>query len=243
MKFTPLRFAIISCLLFLCLTTHVFGQTTTIQGRILDNKGKAMEGASISLYDSAGIKVFQTLSDIEGKFLFEKNITPNAYLIISFIQFGSRTIFLSASKKLIDIGDINLQNNQYSLTEVMVVGKKSPVSLKVDKQVFSAGQFANAANGNGIDLIKNLPSVAVNGLGEISLRGSGSFQVMINGKPSSGDPSYILAQLSAASIENIEVITSPGASYDADGKSGIINIVTKTALELGWMVQSSVMYG
>jgi len=125
----------------------------------------------------------------------------------------------------------------------MVLGKKSPINLKVDRQVFSAGQFANAANGNGIDLIKNLPAVSVNGLGEISLRGSSSFQVMINGKPSAGDPSYILAQLSAASIENIEVITSPGATYDADGKSGIINVVTKTALEQGWMVQSSVMYG
>jgi hypothetical protein len=221
----------------------VFGQTTKISGRILDNKGTPMEAASISLYDSAGIKVFQALTDIEGKFMFEKNVNPNAYLIISFIQFGSRTIFLSSSKNIIELGDINLQNNQYSLTEVVVLGKKLPINLKVDKQVFSAGQFANAANGNGIDLIKNLPSVSVNGLGEISLRGSGSFQVMINCKPSSGDPSYILAQLSAASIENIEVITSPGATYDADGKSGIINVVTKTALEQGWMVQSSVMYG
>ena len=243
MKLTPIRFAIISCLLFLGLTTHVFGQTTKISGRILDNKGTPMEAASIGLYDSAGIKVFQTLSDIEGKFMFEKKVTPNAYLMVSFIQFGSRTIFLSVSKKNIDLGDINLQNNQFSLTEVMVLGKKAPINFKVDKQVFSAGQFANAANGNGIDLIKNLPAVSVNGLGEISLRGSGSFQVMINGKPSSGDPSFILAQLSAASIENIEVITSPGATYDADGKSGIINVVTKTALELGWMVQSSVMYG
>jgi len=243
MKLTPIRFAVISCLLFLCLNTHVSGQTTKISGRILDNKGTPMEAASISLYDSAGIKVFQALSDIEGKFMFEKNVNPNAYLIISFIQFGSRTIFLSSSKNIIELGDINLQNNQYSLTEVVVLGKKLPINLKVDKQVFSAGQFANAANGNGIDLIKNLPSVSVNGLGEISLRGSGSFQVMINGKPSSGDPSYILAQLSAASIENIEVITSPGATYDADGKSGIINVVTKTALEQGWMVQSSVMYG
>jgi hypothetical protein len=243
MKLTPIRFAIISCLLFLGLTTHVFGQTTKISGRILDNKGAPMEAVSIGLYDSAGIKVFQTLSDIEGKFMFEKKVTPNAYLMVSFIQFGSRTIFLSVSKKNIDLGDINLQNNQFSLTEVMVLGKKAPINFKVDKQVFSAGQFANAANGNGIDLIKNLPAVSVNGLGEISLRGSGSFQVMINGKPSSGDPSFILAQLSAASIENIEVITSPGATYDADGKSGIINVVTKTALELGWMVQSSVMYG
>jgi len=243
MKLIPIRFAIISCLLFLGLTTHVFGQTTKISGRILDNKGAPMEAVSIGLYDSAGIKVFQTLSDIEGKFMFEKKVTPNAYLMVSFIQFGSRTIFLSVSKKNIDLGDINLQNNQFSLTEVMVLGKKAPINFKVDKQVFSAGQFANAANGNGIDLIKNLPAVSVNGLGEISLRGSGSFQVMINGKPSSGDPSFILAQLSAASIENIEVITSPGATYDADGKSGIINVVTKTALELGWMVQSSVMYG
>jgi len=243
MKLTPIRFAIISCLLFLGLTTHVFGQTTKISGRILDNKGAPMEAVSIGLYDSAGIKVFQTLSDIEGKFMFEKKVTPNAYLMVSFIQFGSRTIFLSVSKKNIDLGDINLQNNQFSLTEVMVLGKKAPINFKIDKQVFSAGQFANAANGNGIDLIKNLPAVSVNGLGEISLRGSGSFQVMINGKPSSGDPSFILAQLSAASIENIEVITSPGATYDADGKSGIINVVTKTALELGWMVQSSVMYG
>jgi len=243
MKLTPIRFAIISCLLFLGLTTHVFGQTTKISGRILDNKGAPMEAVSIGLYDSAGIKVFRTLSDIEGKFMFEKKVTPNAYLMVSFIQFGSRTIFLSVSKKNIDLGDINLQNNQFSLTEVMVLGKKAPINFKVDKQVFSAGQFANAANGNGIDLIKNLPAVSVNGLGEISLRGSGSFQVMINGKPSSGDPSFILAQLSAASIENIEVITSPGATYDADGKSGIINVVTKTALELGWMVQSSVMYG
>ena len=243
MKLIPIRFAIISCLLFLGLTTHVFGQTTKISGRILDNKGTPMEAVSISLYDSAGIKVFQALSDIEGKFIFEKNVTTNTYIIVSFVQFGSRTIFLSASKKNIELGDINLQNNQYSLTEVMVLGKKSPINLKVDRQVFSASQFANAANGNGIDLIKNLPAVSVNGLGEISLRGSSSFQVMINGKPSAGDPSYILAQLSAASIENIEVITSPGATYDADGKSGIINVVTKSALELGWMVQSSVMYG
>ena len=243
MKLIPIRFSIISCLLFLGLTTDVFGQTTKISGRILDKQGTPMEAVSISLYDSTGIKVFQALSDIEGKFIFEKNVTTNAYIIVSFIQFGSRTIFLSASKKNIELGDINLQNNQYSLTEVMVLGKKSPINLKVDRQVFSAGQFANAANGNGIDLIKNLPAVSVNGLGEISLRGSSSFQVMINGKPSAGDPSYILAQLSAASIENIEVITSPGATYDADGKSGIINVVTKSALELGWMVQSSVMYG
>jgi ferric enterobactin receptor len=243
MKLFLIRLSILSCLFLLVLAKNVCGQVSRINGRIIDNKGIPMSSANISLYDSAGKKSYFTLSDAEGKFNFDKNLTPGAYLIISFIQSGSRTIFLTTGKKIVDLGDINLQSNQYSLTEVVVLGKKSPVNFKVDKQVFRAGQFAVAANGNGIDLIKNLPSVSVNGLGEISLRGSGSFQVMINGKPSVGDPTYILAQLSAASIENIEVITSPGATYDADGKSGIINVVTKNTTEPGWTVQSSVMYG
>ncbi len=100
MKLIPIRFSIISCLLFLGLTTDVFGQTTKISGRILDKQGTPMEAVSISLYDSTGIKVFQALSDIEGKFIFEKNVTTNAYIIVSFIQFGSRTIFYQRVKKI-----------------------------------------------------------------------------------------------------------------------------------------------
>ena len=117
------------------------------------------------------------------------------------------------------------------------------MSFKVDRQVFSAGQFNSAANGNAIDLIRNLPSVSVNGQGEVNVRGSSSFQLMINGRPTVGDPAAILSQLSASSIEQVEVVSTPGASFDADGKSGVINIVTKASAEGGWMIQSGVMYG
>ena len=130
-----------------------------------------------------------------------------------------------------------------SLTEIVVKGKKPPVSFKIDRQVFRAAEYANAANGNAIDLIKNLPSVSVNGQGEINLRGSASFQVLINGRPTQGDPAFVLAQIPASSIENIEMISSPGAAFDADGKSGVINIITKTAPEKGLMVQSNIMLG
>jgi hypothetical protein len=54
---------------------------------------------------------------------------------------------------------------------------------------------------------------------------------------------FILGQLPAASIENIEIISSPGASFDADGKAGIINIVTKSNIQDGWMIQTSAMTG
>lgn len=130
-----------------------------------------------------------------------------------------------------------------SLEEVVVKGKKPPQSFKVDRQVFRADAYANAANGNAIDLIKNLPSVSVNGQGEINVRGSSSFLVLINGRPTQGDPAFVLAQLPFSSIAAVELISSPGASFDADGKSGIINILTKTAPEKGLLVQSNLMLG
>ena len=130
-----------------------------------------------------------------------------------------------------------------SLTEIVVKGKKPPFFFKIDRQVFRAAEYANAANGNAIDLIKNLPAVTVNGRGEINVRGSASFQVLVNGRPTQGDPAFVLAQIPASSIESIEMISSPGASFDADGKSGVMNIITTSAPEKGLMVQSNIMLG
>jgi outer membrane receptor protein involved in Fe transport len=130
-----------------------------------------------------------------------------------------------------------------TLKQIVVEGKKPPITFKVDRQIFKASQFSNASSGTGIDVIRNLPSVSVNGQGDISFRGSSCFLVLINGKPTQGDASMILSQLSAASIENIEVITSPSAAFDSDGKAGIINIITKTGTENGLMVQTNLMGG
>ena len=104
MKLFLIRLSILSCLFLLVLAKNVCGQVSRINGRIIDNKGIPMSSANISLYDSAGKKSYFTLSDAEGKFNFDKNLTPGAYLIISFIQSGSRTIFLTTGKKIVDLG-------------------------------------------------------------------------------------------------------------------------------------------
>lgn len=130
-----------------------------------------------------------------------------------------------------------------SLNEVIIKGKKPVVGFKIDRQVYVASQFNTAISGTGVDIVRNLPSVSVNGQGEIALRGSTSFLVLLNGKPTQGDPSFVLSQLAAASIESIELITSPSAVYDADGKAGIINIITKTGTQDGWMIQTNAMFG
>ncbi|MEY3676539.1 MAG: hypothetical protein RJB67_1029 [Bacteroidota bacterium] len=232
-----------SFLLLLFGINKLVAQESILSGKVVNTNQLALKSASVQLFDSSGLKVTTTITDSTGSFSFKKIIPKGSFLVVSYIQYGSRTVFITTTEKTIDVGTIILSTNQYSLTDVVVKGKKSSINFKVDKQVFKASQFANAANGNAIDVIKNLPGVALNGQGEISLRGSGSFQVMINGKPTMGDPSFVLAQFPAGSIESIEVITSPGATYDADGKSGIIQIITKTNIEEGWMMQSNVMFG
>jgi len=88
-----------------------------------------------------------------------------------------------------------------------------------------------------------LPSVAVNAQGGVTLRGSDNFLVLINGKPTLVDGNTILSQLPSGNVENIEVITTPSARFDPDGKAGIINIITKKGTDDGWLFIANVTGG
>ena len=223
---------------------QLFAQNTKVNGTVLDSATqKSLYPATITLINSKGqtVKTFNNNND--GSFDANVNEGDTLFLVFNFVNYFEKKIELSKDKSKLNLGNILLSPIPASLTEIIVKGKKPPVGFKVDRQVFKAAQFSNASAGNGVDVLKNLPSVSVNGQGEISFRGSNNFLVLVNGKVSQGDPAFVLSQLSAASIENIEVITSPTAAYDADGKSGIINIVTKTGADNGWMIQSNGMLG
>lgn len=114
-----------------------------------------------------------------------------------------------------------------TLQTVVINASANAIKNTIDKQVYKAETFLNAKGGTALDVLKNLPSVSVNGLGEISLRGSSGIQVMLNGKQVQGDINVILSQLAANNIDNVELITAPSAKFDANGKAGIINIITK----------------
>jgi hypothetical protein len=117
------------------------------------------------------------------------------------------------------------------------------LSFKNDRQVFTANQFASAQSGTALDILKNIPSVSVNAVGDITLRGSNNFQLLVNGKPTQTDFSVLLTQLTANNIENIEIITSPSAKYYPDGKAGIINIITKKGISNGLVLMLNTMGG
>ncbi|MCD2426013.1 TonB-dependent receptor [Niabella pedocola] len=231
-----------SLLLVLGFYIQATAQQLTVSGVVADSTTHApLEAASVIAYHNRQAGTAVTAGK-DGRFTIRISSGEQASLRVSHNGYRTREIPIPSSVPPA-MDTIYLQSMVTSLEAIVVRGKKPPVSFKVDRQVYHAGQFGNAASGTGVDVIRNLPSVSVNALGEISFRGSSSFLVLINGKPTQGDPATVLSQLPAAAVENIEVITSPSAAYDADGKAGIINVVTKTGVEDGWMLQSSAMYG
>jgi ferric enterobactin receptor len=223
--------------LFLSLLTSLTqAQTGTVNGSVIDKLSNApLEYASVSLYrssDSALVNGMVTKKDgritfkiKEGKYYLQANFIGYKPTYISGIQVTSNQVN--------DVGVIIVAPDQKVLQDITISAQRLGLTNKIDKQVYKAAQFQSATGGNAIDVIKNMPSVSVNGEGEISMRGSNGFQVLINGKPILTDAQTVLSQLPANSIENIELITAPSAKYDPDGKGGIINITTKKGVGEG----------
>ena len=113
------------------------------------------------------------------------------------------------------------------LETITVKAEKSSIETKMDKKIFNVGKDLVAKGGNATDILNNVPSVNVGANGGVSLRGNASVRILINGKPSVLTQNNGLEQIPAETIDRIEVITNPSAQYDAQGASGIINIILK----------------
>jgi outer membrane receptor protein involved in Fe transport len=120
-------------------------------------------------------------------------------------------------------------NHVSVIKEVEVVGKGPGLRSGLDKKVFAVNTSLVSVGGSATDLLANIPTLQIDGNGNISLRGATNVKVLVDGKRSligGGSIAEILASIPAASIEKIEVITNPSAKYDAEGQ-GVINIILK----------------
>ena len=169
-----------------------------------------------------------TISKPDGSFILPISANGNFIIEVSFL--GYQTIVrdnISVQKNTsLDLGVISLQTTKNLLSEVVVDTQRSAIQNKIDRQVYSASEFSIAKGGTGMDIIRNLPSITINSLDEINFRGSSGLVVLVNNKPVQSDINSLLNQIPANSIKNIEIITAPSAQYDAEGKAGIINILT-----------------
>ena len=113
------------------------------------------------------------------------------------------------------------------LKEVTVAGQRRQVVYRLDRKRIDAQQALTAAGGTAADVLQTIPSVQTDADGELSFRGSREFLVYIDGKPSPLTGTAALRQIPAATIQDIELLTTPGARYRAEGDVGIIHITTR----------------
>ncbi|SDE16573.1 Outer membrane receptor for ferrienterochelin and colicins [Pricia antarctica] len=204
--------------------------TTTITGKIIESGGQPIEFATVLVGDPTSktpIDGTTTLDD--GSFTLETDAS-DFFIEVSFIGFKSLTLeHKIAANGSIDLGAITLEEDSQQLDEVVVEGEISQTQFKLDKRVFNVGSDLSSTGASALEVLNNVPSVNVNIEGQVSLRGSQGVQMLINGKPSviASQQGNALGTLTADMIDRIEVITNPSAKYDAEGTSGIINIVLK----------------
>lgn len=206
-----------------------------IKGRIIDSVSKQpIEYATISLMNQQSNKIIDgTTTDTNGVFKLN-NVAEGAYkLLIYFIGYKTAEksdIIISNSNPEVSLGRINLVNRQILMKEVTVSSEKNIIENQIDKLVYNAEKDVSSQGGVATDILKKVPMVAVNVDGSIELQGNSNIRFLINGKPSSvfgNNIADVLQTIPASQIQSIEVITSPGAKYDAEGTGGIINIILK----------------
>ena len=210
----------------------------SITGKVFDENTKVpIEYSNVMLlYKSNNKLVTGTVTDKRGEFSL-KGIKPGNYdLSVQFIGYATKKIknvLLLKSETNLDLGKIYLKPTAINMKNVVVEGKRSPITYDLDKKLIDVSQMQTAMSGTAADVLENVPSVSVDIDGNVSLRGSTNFQVLINGQPSVMDAQDALQQIPASSIKTIELVTNPSAKYDASGTAGIINIVLKKNANLG----------
>jgi outer membrane receptor protein involved in Fe transport len=232
---------IVSFFMIIVLDIHTtLAQDAAIEGVVIEqSEHLPIEFSTVSVYRAQdSTMVSGAVSDARGKFSITNLKAGEYYVLVNFLGYESKkisAIHLSNHQKL-DLGTTALVAQQKLLDEIVVTGQRATAYHQIDKQVYTAAQFQSSQGGTAVDVLRNLPSVSVNSEGDITMRGSSGFIVLLDGKPTQADPLVILNQLPANTIENVEIITTPSSKYDPDGKAGIINITTKKGTTDGYYI-------
>ncbi|WP_040560002.1 outer membrane beta-barrel protein [Kordia algicida OT-1] len=230
------------CMAMLCFALHAQNETPkigTVQGKVIDaNTSEAIPYATIVIKSKADNKVITgAISDDNGNFKIEKIPAGTLKVDIQFIGYETitREITISRENKIAQLGTISLAESATTLNEVEVVAERTTIEQKVDRKVITVGKDLVTSGPTASDIMNNLPSVNVDQqTGDISLRGNQNVRVMVDGKLSNIPTAQLLRQLPSNSIKKIELITNPSAKYNPEGMSGIINIVLRKNVNIGF---------
>ncbi|MFD0763687.1 TonB-dependent receptor domain-containing protein [Mucilaginibacter lutimaris] len=210
------------------------GGKAKITGRVTDAVSKQpVDYATVSIFKQGSASPFNGLStDPKGDFSLN-NIPAGDYrLTIDFLGYKKHVVehVIVGNGGTVALGIVALEPIQNQLKGVEIVAKAPVIENRIDKMVYNAQNDLTAQSGAAIDVLKKVPQVTVDIDGNVELQGNANIRFLINGKPSSifgASLADALQAIPGSQIKSIEVITSPGAKYDAAGTGGIINIILK----------------
>ena len=235
-----MRRALASLLLLLPLMT--MAQTSgTVSGKVIDKENNEPLGfVTVALVPKGATAPVAGCNTNDDGTFFINDIKEGDYTLqFSFVGYlnDSRKVSITAADSKRNIGTIVMKTDRKMLKEVVVTEQRSQMSFEIDKRVFTVDQNIASTGGSASDVLTDIPSVEVDNEGTVSLRGSESVTVWINGKANgltSDNQGDILQQMPAGSIEKIEVITNPSAKHSPEGTAGIINIILKRDRKAGY---------
>ncbi|MGB9697141.1 MAG: TonB-dependent receptor domain-containing protein [Ignavibacteria bacterium] len=207
-------------------TSFSFSQVK-LSGVVYDSKDKTpLAGVSVKILNKDSVFVTGTESDISGFFLIDSLQTGIYQINFSLIGYKDKIL----SKVNINENSVTFLDTiflvaykNYEIEEVQVESDIPQLQFKDEKKVFNIEQMTSIKGGNAIDVLRKIPMIEVDNNDNIILRGSSNIVIYLDNKPIK---SNILKQIPADAIKSIEIITNPSAKYEAEGVTGIINIIT-----------------
>ncbi|HMQ49786.1 MAG TPA: outer membrane beta-barrel protein [Saprospiraceae bacterium] len=218
-----------------CLSHYSFSQSS-LSGQVISDAGKAAETVNVLLYSATdSIIVKMELSESDGSYRFRQLDTGDYYLQVTGIgysdYFSERFALAEKEEKVLPL--IELESGAEMLSEVEVTAKKPLLEQRAGRLIVNVDQNITGQGGSVTDLLKKVPGlVVVNN--RISMAGRSGVTILIDGRPTKYmDIESLLREMPADNIARIEVISQPGAAFDAEGTGGVINIILKKNALLG----------
>ena len=214
------------------MTSQVMMAQTTVKGVLMDETlGEAEPFATVRVFKAGKTQkpVAMFLTNENGE--FKQEVKGKGRFDIVFSSIGKedlkQTVTLGQENPL-DMGTLYIKENATMLKGVEIVAQKPLVKMDVDKMSYNVAEDEDSKSNTVLDMLRKVPMVTVDGQDNISVNGSSSFKVYVDGMPNamfSSNPSMVFKSMPATAVKSIEVVTNPGAKYDAEGAAGILNIV------------------
>ena len=214
-------------------------QTTKVTGVLTDQtSGESEPFATVRVFKAGKTDkpVAMFLTNENG--LFSQEVKGKGEFDIVFSSVGKEDLKQSITlggEPTLDLGTLSIKENATMLKGVEIVAQKPLVKMEVDKMSYNVEEDEDSKSNTVLDMLRKVPMVTVDGQDNITVNGSSSFKVYVDGMPNvmfSSNPSMVFKSMPATAVKSIEVMTNPGAKYDAEGAAGVLNIVmNKTSLQ------------